>query len=156
MFQDVYSTNKPFAGITVMFRGDFQQMLPVIVNGTQEDAVQATVQRSVLWYTIEVIHLRQNMCVQIDANSHAFTQWLLDVGHGRPTPLQNSSSSITILDYMCCDSENNLITSIYGSMNNRAQVPPLHFFAERAILAARNNDIRSLNSTILAHFPGDE
>src|SRR5712672_3106038 len=64
--------------------------------------------------------------------------------------------TITIPDYMCCDSENNLITSIYGSMNDRAQVPPPHFFAERAILAARNNDIRSLNSTILAHFPGDE
>jgi hypothetical protein len=156
MFQDVHSTNKPFAGITVVFGGDFQQTLPVVVNGTREDAVQATVQRSVLWYSIEVIHLRQNMRIQIDANSHAFTQWLLDVGHGRPTPPQNSSSSITIPNYMCCNSENNLITSIYGSMNDRAQVPPPHFFAERAILAARNNDIRSLNSTILAQFPGDE
>jgi hypothetical protein len=156
MFQDVHSTNKPFAGITVVFGGDFQQTLPVVVNGTREDCIQATVQRSILWNTIEVIHLRQNMRVLIDASSHAFTQWLLDIGHGRPTPPQNSSTSITIPDFMCCDTEDDLITSVYGPMSDHAHVPSPDFFAERAILAARNNDIRSLNSTILDHLPGDE
>ena len=43
MFQDICSTNKPFAGITVILGGDFQQMLPIVVHGTREDAVQATV-----------------------------------------------------------------------------------------------------------------
>ena len=57
---------------------------------------------------------------------------------------------------MCCDSKNDLITSVYGSMTNHSQVPPPDFFAERAILAARNEDIRNLNSTILTHLPGDE
>ncbi len=156
MFQDIYLTNKPFAGITVIFGGDFQQTLPVVVNGMHEDCIQATVQRSILWNIIEVIHLHQNMRVLIDANSCAFTQWLLNIGHGRPTPPQNSSTSITIPDFMCCDSENDLITSIYGLMSNHAHVPSPDFFAERAILAARNNDIHSLNSTILDHLPGDE
>ena len=156
MFQDIHSTTKPFAGITVVFGGDFQQTLPVVINGTREDCILATVQRSILWNTIEVIHLQQNMRVQIDTNSRAFTQWLLDVGHGRPIPPQNSSTSITIPDLMCCGTESDLITSVYGSMSDHAQVPPPHFFAERAILAARNDDIRSLNSTILDHLPGDE
>ena len=41
-------------------------------------------------------------------------------------------------------------------MTNHSQVSPPDFFAERAILAARNEDIRNLNSTILTHLPGNE
>jgi ATP-dependent DNA helicase PIF1 len=97
------------------------------------------------------------MRVLIDANSHAFTQWLLDIGHGRTTTSHNSStSSITIPAGMSCNTEEDLITSVYSSMTNNPQVPSPQFFAERAILAARNDDIRSLNSTILSHLPGDE
>jgi hypothetical protein len=34
MLQDISSTKKSFAGITVVFGGDFQQTLPVVVKGT--------------------------------------------------------------------------------------------------------------------------
>ena len=57
MFKDICSTNKSFAGITVIFGGDFQQMLPVVVKGTREDIIQATLQHSPLWNNIEIIHL---------------------------------------------------------------------------------------------------
>src|SRR6267154_1068508 len=156
MFQDICSTNKPFAGITVVLGGDFQQTLPVVVHGTREDAVQATVQRSLLWNEIEIIHLRQNMRLSTDADSHAFAKWLLDIGHGRSTTSNDPPTTITVPNFMHCDTENDLIASIYGSMTDQPQVPPPEFFQERAILAARNNDVRNLNSAILAHLPGDE
>ena len=82
MFQDISSTNKMFAGITVVFGGDFQQTLPVVVHGMREDMVQATVQRSTLWNNVEIIHLHQNMQVRTNTNSHAFAEWLFDIGHG--------------------------------------------------------------------------
>jgi hypothetical protein len=156
MFQDICSTNKPFAGITVVFGGDFQQTLPVVVNGTREDSVLATIQRSMLWNDIEILHLRQNMRVITNDSSSSFTQWLLDIGHGRSTSPADTSTSITVPDYMRCDTEYDLIASVYGSMTHHPQPPPPDFFRDKAILAARNNDIRSLNSTILTLLPGDE
>ena len=57
---------------------------------------------------------------------------------------------------MCCNSEDELIASVYGSMANLLKVPPPDFFKDRAILAAQNNNIQNLNSTILTHLPGAE
>ena len=155
MLQDICNTNSSFGGITVIFGGDFQQMLPVVIKGTREDIVQATLQRSHLWNNIQIIHLRQNMQLHGN-NSHAFAQWLLDLGHGRTTHEENMSTSITVPEFMCRRSENKLIQSVYGSITNYTTMPTPNFFEDRAILAARNVDVRSLNSTILARLPGDE
>jgi hypothetical protein len=51
--------------------------------------------------------------------------------------------------------ENDLIASMYGSMTNHHPFPPSAFFCNRAILAARNNDIHYLNSTILSRLHGE-
>ena len=156
MLQDICSTNKLFGGITVVFGGDFQQTLPVVVKGSREDVLQATLQRSHLWNAIEILHFRQNMRLQESDNSNSFAEWLLDIGHGRSTLGQNPSRSITIPDAMLSTSESDLIASVYGSMTNYHPVPPPQYFSDRAILTARNDDVRSLNSTILDHLPGDE
>jgi ATP-dependent exoDNAse (exonuclease V) alpha subunit len=66
------------------------------------------------------------------------------------------STSITVPDAMHCRSENLLIQSVYNSMTDHSHVPPPDYFHDRAILAARNDDVRSLNSTILDHLTGDE
>jgi hypothetical protein len=55
---------------------------------------------------------------------------------------------------MRCTSETNLITSVYDNLNDHGSVPPAPFFHDRAILAPRNDDICSLNSTILTRLPG--
>ena len=44
MLQDICNMNSSFGGITVIFGGDFQQTLPVVIRGTQEDIVQAMLQ----------------------------------------------------------------------------------------------------------------
>ena len=96
------------------------------------------------------------MRLQGSDNSNSFADWLLDIGHGRSTLGQNPSRSITIPDAMLSTSESDLIASVYGSMTNYHPVPPPQYFGDRAILTARNDDVRSLNSTILDHLPGDE
>lgn len=57
---------------------------------------------------------------------------------------------------MRCHSEQDLIDSIYGNINHRNTIPNPDYFRQRAILAARNDQVRSLNSSILAHLPGLE
>jgi hypothetical protein len=47
--QDIRNNEHSFGGITVVFGGDFQQILPVVVKGSQEDIISASLQRSYLW-----------------------------------------------------------------------------------------------------------
>ena len=57
MLQDICSTNHSFSGITVVFSGDFQQTLPVVTNGLQQDVIHSTLQSSHLWNNIHILHL---------------------------------------------------------------------------------------------------
>jgi len=60
--RDLLNTpNRPFGGITVVFGGDFQQILPVVRDGSRADIVFASLLRSQLWDGIEVLRLKQNM-----------------------------------------------------------------------------------------------
>src|SRR5487761_412025 len=61
-FRDILNNSeKPFGGLTVVFGGDFQQILPVIIQGSRGQTVGACIQCSILWSSITVLHLHQNM-----------------------------------------------------------------------------------------------
>ena len=49
LLQDIKGSNRPFGGVTVVFGGDFQQILPVIVRGSRPQIVGASIQRSPTW-----------------------------------------------------------------------------------------------------------
>ncbi|CAG8761727.1 5068_t:CDS:2, partial [Ambispora leptoticha] len=46
---DIHDNQHLFGGITVVFGGDFHQILPVVVKGSREQIVGACLQRSQLW-----------------------------------------------------------------------------------------------------------
>ena len=154
--RDIRSTHRPFGGITVVFGGDFQQTLPVIVKGSREDIVLATLQRSFLWNNIEILHLRVNMHLDREPETEQFAQWLLDIGHSRISTHDNIPGTITVPQTMVCNDEHALISSIYGSMVHSINPPPWHYFRGRIILAARNEDVHSLNAQILHLLCGNE
>ncbi|KAK6160522.1 hypothetical protein DH2020_003903 [Rehmannia glutinosa] len=54
----------PFGGKTVVFGGDFRQILPVVPKGTRQDIVNATINSSHLWDYITVLRLTKNMRLQ--------------------------------------------------------------------------------------------
>ena len=72
----------PFGGITVAWRGDFQQTLLVVPKGSMEEIVAACIQRSPLWHPyVTVLHLTENMCVdRSNPDSVQFANWLLVLG----------------------------------------------------------------------------
>jgi hypothetical protein len=45
---DTQSVNQPFGGTTIVFGGNFQQTLPIVIKGSCKDIILATLQRSVL------------------------------------------------------------------------------------------------------------
>jgi len=61
--RDFLDNDVPFGGITVAWGGDFKQTLPVIVGGSREETVGASIQNSYLWPHVKVLHLTENMWV---------------------------------------------------------------------------------------------
>lgn len=161
--RDLRDDDRPFGGITVVFGGDFQQILPVVIKGSREEEVTACLRRSPLWNDIHVLHLQQNMRVRHDDDADAFARWLLDIGHGRlrdiclhsDTPA-TASSDIPLPARMLCHTDNDLIQSIYGDISSSISPPPPDYFTNRVILAPRNEDVHAVNTRVLSILPGEE
>lgn len=151
-FWDICDDGRPFAGKTVMVGGDFLQVLPVVPKGSREDIINATIQRSPLWESIEVLHLHQNMRIEHgDADAREFAQWLLEVGHGQN---MTSDNQVRFPEYMRVYDAATLIDSIYPAINTDPP-PPSEYFLNRMILAPRNVDVEGINRLILDRMVGD-
>jgi PIF1-like helicase/Helitron helicase-like domain at N-terminus len=152
--RDLLQNDSPFAGITVLFGGDFRQILPVIPKGLRQQIVSASICRSYLWQDITLLHLKQNMRLDRTPQSDAFAQWLLEVGAGRHT---GPNSSITLPANMRLpdNTVEGLISTIYPNITN-AEGKPDQYFLDRTILSTKNDAVDDLNSAVLNLFPGVE
>jgi len=151
-FRDLRDPDKPFGGLTVVFGGDFQQILPVILKGSRAQVVAACMIRSILWPHISVLQLHQNMRLNVQVEEEAnFARWQLEVGHGQHT---DDLLNISLPDHFCCaeNSVDSLIDAIYPGIH----IPnhPDQYFSERIILSSMNKKVNELNATVLAKFPG--
>jgi hypothetical protein len=153
-FQDIRRSDKPFGGLSIVFGGDFKQILPVIVKGSRPQIVGACIQRSHLWRSVKVLKLTQNMRLntQVLAESN-FAKWQLEIGHGQHT---DELGNTKLPDHFKCP-ENTIssLTSIVYSGVNELPHPPDHYFAERSILTSRNDDVDDINEKMLLEFPGE-
>ncbi|KAJ8457646.1 hypothetical protein ONZ45_g18233 [Pleurotus djamor] len=149
--RDLRNSNLPFGGVTVVFGGDFQQTLPVVVRGSREEIVNATIQSSPLWKHIEVLYLHENMRVRDDPNASQFASWLLDIGHGRNT---TSDGSVVFPEPMITPDAQGLIDFIYRGIASSPPPPP-EFFFDRMILAPRNADVMDINESVLNLMVGE-
>lgn len=80
--QDILDSDQPFGGVTVVFGRDFQQILPVVPKGTQQEIINASLPRSQIWHHVSILRLHRNMRLGAQPEEAAFAQWLLDIAHG--------------------------------------------------------------------------
>jgi hypothetical protein len=150
--RDIRNCDQPFGGITVVFGGDFQQILPVVVKGSREEIVAASLQRSYLWPTTKILKLCRNMRLVGDPSGQEFSDWLLDVGRGRGVA---DDGTFNLRENMRCDNLSTLIDFIYPGLGS-PNPPPPEYFLNRMILSARNHDVEIVNTSVLARMVGDE
>ena len=153
--KDILESDKPFGGVPVVFGGDSHQILPVIEKGSRAQIVSASLQRSLLWQHIKILHLKINTCLDTDnLEEHNFAKWQLEVGKGGHT---DESANIEIPDHFKCpeNTVTSLINTIYPGIYDQAHHSD-QYFSDRVILASKNDDVDNLNHHILHKFPGQE
>ncbi len=149
ILRDICSSPLLFGGITIIFGGDFQQILPVISKGTRGDIVSASLRHSLLWSKVAVLHLQRNMRLEPGSDEEDFAKWLLDIGHGWTN---DHNDKVLLPPHMLCNSEQVLIDTVYPGLSTLT--PPPEYFLDSIILAPRNSHVEDLNLKILQQMSG--
>ena len=113
----------------------------------------ACLERSYLWRSITLLHLYQNMRLNIHNEAEAnFARWQQDVRQGRHT---DNDTIISLPDYFKC--RENTVASLIDEIYNNLESPnhSAEYFVERTILSSLNADVNSMNKQVLQRFPGE-
>ncbi|XP_073120390.1 uncharacterized protein [Henckelia pumila] len=153
-FQDIMKNMLPFGGKTMIFGGDFRQVLPVVKRGSAREQIAASISRSTFWSCANVIHLHQNMR---SAEDIEFSQLLLRIGDG----LQHSVNDdfIKLPDSMVIPWEgehsiSQLIDFVFPDMVEHMN--NANYMVSRAIITRKNVDVDKINELLISKFPGEE
>ena len=128
----------PFGGKTVVFGGDFRQVLPVVRKGTRSQIIDAMLRKSYLWESMKHIRLVRNMRAQSDP---WFADYLLRVGNGTEDTMDDGY--IRFPDEICvpytgvASDIDKLIESVFPMPLDENLLDP-NYITSRAILSTRN------------------
>jgi ATP-dependent DNA helicase PIF1 len=160
---DVCNKKLPFGGKTVVFGGDFRQILPVIPRGSRADIVHATINSSYLWRRCKVLSLMKNMRLDFSSNSAGneelkeFAKWLLDIGDGKVEVMEDGDCIVEIPQDLFVQSSSDpigdIVEKIYPNLLQNILTP--NFFQDKAILAPTLEVVENINDYVLALMPGE-
>ncbi|AQK61879.1 hypothetical protein ZEAMMB73_Zm00001d012949 [Zea mays] len=145
----------PFGGRTVVFGGDFRQVLLVVRKGSRAQIVAASLRSSYLWESMCHLKLVQNMRAQSDP---WFAEYLLRVGGG--TEEANNDGDVRLPDEVCVPYTGNdrdldrLIDDIYPNLNEN--MSNTSYITSRAILSTRNDWVDMINMRMIDRFQGEQ
>ncbi|CAI6372085.1 unnamed protein product [Macrosiphum euphorbiae] len=148
LLKDVMDSNLPFGGKTMLFAGDFRQILPVIQRGTRANIVMSSIKNNHLWNVMERFDLVQNMRAGNDAD---FASWLLQLGNGQLPAVDGVPDTVEIPQEMVCDVAD-LIDFVYPQQMSLADVEE---FARRVVVCPTNEECRGVNAEVLERFAGN-
>ncbi|AQL02068.1 hypothetical protein ZEAMMB73_Zm00001d045331 [Zea mays] len=148
-------TGVPFGGKTIVFGGDFRQVLPVVRKGSRAQIVAASLRSSYLWESMCHLKLVRNMRAQSDP---WFAEYLLRVGGG--TEEENNDGDVRLPDEVCVPYTGNdhdldrLIDDIYPKLNEN--MSNTSYITSRAILTTRNDWVDMINMRMINRFQGEQ
>ncbi|AQK86764.1 hypothetical protein ZEAMMB73_Zm00001d038499 [Zea mays] len=145
----------PFGGRTVVFGGDFRQVLPVVRKWSRAQIVAASLRSSYLWESMCHLKLVQNMRAQSDP---WFAEYLLHAGGG--TEEANNDGDVHLPNEVCVPYTGNdrdldrLIDDIYPNLNEN--MSNTSYITSRAILSTRNDWVDMINMRMIDRFQGKQ
>ncbi|WVZ64194.1 hypothetical protein U9M48_013756, partial [Paspalum notatum var. saurae] len=138
---------KQFGGITVVLGGDFRQTLPILPNARKQEILSASITRSHLWQTCNIMYLTENMRLRSPLLSdaqrqslHEFAGWLLQIPEYLLLPPESRNLAA-------------LISFVYDASNDLGSAA---YLCERAILAPTNEIAAAINSQMIANLTTEE
>ncbi|XP_073034937.1 uncharacterized protein [Primulina eburnea] len=153
-FQDIMENQIAFGGKTMVFGGDFRQVLPVVKRGTKAEQIAASISRSTFWHRVKIIHLQQNMR---SAQDIELSQFLLRIGDGLQQTVNHDFIKLPdsiIIPWEGEQSIQMLIDSVFPNMTNH--VNDENYMVNRAIITPKNVDVDNINQMLILKFPGQE
>lgn len=159
---DQHGESLIFGGKTMIFGGDFRQILPVIPQGTRSDIVHATINASYIWDHCQVLTLTKNMRLQsgsLNENGEEvrkFSKWILDIGDGKISEPNDGYADIDIPEELLITNYSDpieaIVTATYPNMKD--QYKNENFLKTRAILASTIEIVDEINEYVLKCIPG--
>ncbi|GJV60973.1 ATP-dependent DNA helicase PIF1-like protein [Tanacetum coccineum] len=154
----------PFGNMTVVFGGDFRQVLPVIPKGSRQDIVGASLKQSYLWDHCKVLKLTANMRLTVgsrpeDVNEiREFAEWILKVGDRVLGEANDGEVEIDIPEEIQINEADDPVASIidFTYPNILSHINDPTYFQEKAILAPTNEVVDTINEHLLNSFPSEE
>jgi hypothetical protein len=130
--RDIMQDQRPFGGKSIVWMGDFKQLLPVVRYGKGQNH---TVQQCAWWRSAIKLKFSKNWRA---AQNAAYTSFLEDVGNGRVDRVSSPAECR-------CSSYDDIIQQVYGDQfDNRHQ-----------ILALTLDTCAEINRMCFAKLPGD-
>ncbi|PWZ17599.1 ATP-dependent DNA helicase PIF1 [Zea mays] len=145
----------PFGGKTIVFGGDFRQVLPVVRKGSRAQIVAASLRSSYLWESMCHLKLVRNMRAKSDP---WFAEYLLRVGGG--TEEVTNDGDVRLPDEVCVPYTGDdrdldrLIDDIYPSLNEN--MSNTSYITSRAILTTRNDWVDMINMRMIDRFQREQ
>uniref|UniRef100_A0A453JV06 ATP-dependent DNA helicase n=1 Tax=Aegilops tauschii subsp. strangulata TaxID=200361 RepID=A0A453JV06_AEGTS len=145
----------PFGGKTVVFGGDFRQVLTVVRKGSRAQIINSSLRRSYLWDSMRHLKLVRNMRAHSDP---WFAEYLLRIGDGKE--VTNRDGEVRLPDEICVsrtgkDTDlDTLIDNTFPSLDANTSGPD--YITSRAILSTRNDSVDRINLKMISRFQGDE
>ena len=154
--RDIMSrSDRPFGGKTVVFGGDFRQVLLVVRKGSRAQIIDSSLRRSYLWDCMRHLKLVRNMRAHSDP---WFAEYLLRIGDGKEET--NNDGCVRLPDEICvpCTGKgtdlDTLIDNVFPGLDANMSDP--NYITSRAILSTRNDCVDRVNIKMINRFHGDE
>ncbi|XP_003741317.1 ATP-dependent DNA helicase PIF6-like [Galendromus occidentalis] len=157
LLRDLRNNENLFGGALILLSGDFRQTLPVIPRSTPADEIGACLKASRLWRHVKKLYLKINMRVLRDNDTSAdtFANQLLDIGCGK-MQANGDTQTVTLPTNFCTltASKEELIQNVFPNITENYR--DHQWLSTRAILAPTNNDVNTINLSILNEILGNE
>ncbi|MBW0471262.1 hypothetical protein O181_010977 [Austropuccinia psidii MF-1] len=160
--RDLRKCEKPFGGISVLFSGDFRQILPIVKHGGIYEQASFCIKRSYIWGMLTKKFLHENLRLRLaphdgDSKLKRFGRWLCGLGEGlfqeSDIGTVHTSSLNVIYNEDTQSLSQALISFVYSDLHNILNQGSLDqlgcYYEGRAIITPLNISVNNINATLL-------